>query len=132
MDDAVIRTREAFSGVLNRLADVDRDTTGLLRQVVDEAMIRPYQKSTPEFEQPTEHMWMLLDTAQGVAARMQEASSSLAGLTGTVQALERSSENLAYAALTVPANPSWSWRSFAWGVAALAVVIAVIAFAQTL
>jgi hypothetical protein len=131
MDDAVIRTREAFSGALNRLNDVDRDTSGLLRRVVDEAMDRPYAKRAPEFEQPTEQMWMLLDTAQGVAARMQEASSSLAGLTGTVQALERSSENLAYAALTVPANPKWSWRSFAWGVAALAIVIAVITFVQT-
>jgi hypothetical protein len=132
MDDAVIRTREAFSGALNRLADVDRDTTGLLRQVVDEAMDRPYARKTVDLEQPTEQMWMLLDTAQGVAARMREASSSLEGLTGTVRALERSSENLAYAALTVPTSSPWSWRSFGWGVAALAVVIAVIAFVQTI
>ncbi len=132
LDNAVIGTREAFAGALNRLAEVDRETTGLLRRVVDDAMDEPYARKPGEFEPPTEQMWMLLDTAQGVAARMREASSSLDGLTGTVRALERSSENLAYAALTVPTNPTWSWRSFGWGVAALAIVIAVIAFVQTI
>jgi hypothetical protein len=44
--------------------------------------------------------------------RLRAASSSLSGLSAKVESMERTSENLAYAALTVPRTTNWSWRSF--------------------
>jgi hypothetical protein len=65
------------------------------------------------------------DRVEHVARDLRDASTTLQGLAGTVQSMERTAENLAYAALTVPGRSGWSWLSFMWGVATVAVLVLV-------
>jgi hypothetical protein len=63
------------------------------------------------------------DRVEHVASNLRDASISLQSLAGTVQSMERTAENLAYAALTVPVRSGWSWRSFMWGVGTVAAIL---------
>jgi hypothetical protein len=123
----------AEGGLAVQLGDLDGMTQEKLEKLMTGAVLeaRPSAAPPPELPVLPEHVGMLLEAAQSLkkVAEKIDASATLSELHDTVQSMERASENLAYAALTVPASPStWSWRSFGWGmVAAMLIVLGVLA-----
>jgi hypothetical protein len=77
---------------------------------------------------PLQELIEELRRANRLADQVHGASRSLAGQAGTVEAMERASENLAAATeaatmLRLPRPHQWSWKSFGWGVAVCAAFV---------